>query len=214
MLPVFKRMESYDGGDEKYRGRSGPLKVTDPDESGLLYETIMSAAQQVGIPRNSDYNGENQEGIAMSQATISKGRRMSTAYCYLNPIKHRKNLTILSDAQTSSLILEGKKCTGVQFQHKNETRQVNASRQVVLCAGTINSPQLLELSGIGCPELLKKVGITVKHELRGVGENLRDHYAPRTRWLIGKEGVTYNDKARGLGLLWQGAFVLYFNRKV
>ncbi len=96
VLPVFKRMESYDGGDEKYRGRSGPLRVTDPDESGLLYETIMSAAQQVGIPRNSDYNGEDQEGIAMSQATISKGRRMSTAYCYLNPIKHRKNLTILN----------------------------------------------------------------------------------------------------------------------
>ena len=212
VLPVFKRMESYDGGDEKYRGRSGPLRVTDPDESGLLYETIMSAAQQVGIPRNADYNGENQEGIAMSQATISNGRRMSTAYCYLNPIKHRKNLTILSDAQTSSLILEGKKCTGVEFHHKNKTRQVNASREVVLCAGTINSPQLLELSGIGCPELLKKVGITVKHELRGVGENLRDHYAPRTRWLIGKQGVTYNDKARGLGLLWQG-FRFIFQQK-
>ncbi len=204
VLPVFKRMESYDGGDDKYRGRSGPLRVTDPDETGLLYETIMSAAQHVGIPRNSDYNGENQEGIAMSQATISKGRRMSTAYCYINTIRHRKNLTILSDAQTSSLILEGKKCTGVEFHHKNKIRQINASREVILCAGTINSPQLLELSGIGCPDLLKKVGITVKHELKGVGENLRDHYAPRTRWLIGKPGVTYNDKARGLGLLWQG----------
>ena len=120
MLPVFKRMESYDGGDEKYRGRSGPLRVTDPDESGLLYETIMNAAQQVGIPRNSDYNGENQEGIAMSQATISNGRRMSTAYCYLNPIKHRKNLTILSDAQTSSLILEGKNVRVLNFITKTK----------------------------------------------------------------------------------------------
>ena len=126
--------------------------MTDPDESGLLYETIMSAAQQVGIPRNADYNGENQEGIAMSQATISKGRRMSTAYCYLNPIKHRKNLTILSDAQTSSLILEEKKCTGVEFHHKNKTRQVNASGKLYYAQGRLIH-RSFELSGIGCPDL-------------------------------------------------------------
>ncbi len=204
VLPIFKRMESYDGGDDEYRGRSGPLRVTDPDESGLLYESIMKAAEQVGIPRNSDYNGESQEGIAISQATIANGRRMSTAYCYLKPIKHRTNLNILSGAHTSSLILEGKRCKGVEFIHKGTIKKVMPSREVILCAGTINSPQLLELSGIGSPEILKKAGITLKHQLDGVGENLRDHYAPRTRWLIGKQGVTYNDKARGLGLFWQG----------
>ena len=203
VLPFFKRMENYNGGDDNYRGRSGPLTVTDPDEPGILYDSIMDAAEQLGIPRNPDYNGERQEGIAMSQATIANGRRMSTAHCYLSPVRKRKNLNILSNSLTMSLILKGKKCMGVKFLRNGQETKAYASREVVLSAGTINSPQLLELSGIGNPEILTKADIDVKHELKGVGENLRDHFAPRTRWHIGAPGVTYNDRAKGIGLIWQ-----------
>jgi len=203
VLPYFKKLESYDGGEDLFRGREGPLRVTDPDEPGVLYDTIMAAAQQVGIPRNPDYNGATQEGIAMSQATISNGRRMSTAYCYLDPVKNRSNLTILPNSHTTKLILEGKRCTGVFFLNKGHLIKANARKEVVISAGTINSPQLLELSGIGNPKILKQLEIEVNHVSPGVGENLRDHYAPRTRWKISTPGVTYNDKARGLGIVGQ-----------
>jgi choline dehydrogenase len=203
VLPYFKRLENYDGGEDAYRGREGPLRVTDPDEPGLLYDTIMEAAQQVGIPKNPDYNGATQEGIAMSQATISNGRRMSTAHCYLRPVKNRSNLKISPNSHTTKLILEGKCCTGVLYFTKGKLVKANARKEIILSAGTINSPQLLELSGIGNPEILKKLGLEVNHISPGVGENLRDHYAPRTRWKISTPGLTYNDKARGLGMVQQ-----------
>ena len=203
VLPYFKRLENYDGGENFYRGRNGPLRVTDPDEPGLLYDTIMAAAQEVGIPKNPDYNGATQEGIAMSQATISNGRRMSTAYCYLDPIKKRKNLKISVNSHTTKLVLENKRCTGVLYEIKGKLFKADARREVIISAGTINSPQILEISGIGNPTILKENGVEVNHVSPGVGENLRDHYAPRTRWEIAAPGVTYNDKARGLGIVWQ-----------
>ncbi|MEX2617295.1 MAG: GMC family oxidoreductase N-terminal domain-containing protein [Alphaproteobacteria bacterium] len=200
VLPVFKRLESYEGGDDEYRGREGPLRVTLPDEKGPLYDALVEAAAQVGIPHVADYNGATQEGISMSQATIAAGRRMSTAYCYLDPIRRRRNLTIETGALTESLMLDGTRCTGVRYSANGRKCEARASREVVLSAGTINSPQILELSGIGQPGRLRALGIEVKHGLNGVGENLRDHYAPRTRWAVGKPGITYNDKARGIGL--------------
>ncbi|MBH68430.1 MAG: choline dehydrogenase [Rhodospirillaceae bacterium] len=203
VLPFFKRLESYEGGEDYYRGRTGPLKVTDPDETGLLYKTIMDAAEQVGVPRNTDYNGELQEGIAMSQATIANGRRMSASHCYLDPIRSRKNLKVVSEAHVTSLIIDTKKCYGVRYSINGVEKPAHSAREVVLSAGTINSPKILELSGIGNPEILTKAGVEVVHELRGVGENLRDHFAPRTRWHVGRPGITYNDRARGMGLVWQ-----------
>ncbi len=203
VLPFFKRLESYDGGEDAYRGRDGPLRVTDPDEQGPLYDALIKAAGQVGIPHNPDYNGATQEGIAMSQATIANGRRMSTAHCYLDPIRGSKNLAIETGALTEALVLDGKRCTGVSYSVGGEPRQARANREVVVSAGTINSPQLLELSGIGQPERLRDLGIEVRHALGGVGENLRDHYAPRTRWAVGMPGVTYNDRGSGLGLVKQ-----------
>ncbi|MBT3536769.1 MAG: choline dehydrogenase [Rhodospirillaceae bacterium] len=212
VLPHFKNLESYDGGEDTYRGRSGPLRVTDPDEPGLLYESLIAAAGQIGIPHNPDYNGATQEGIAMSQATISNGRRMSTAYCFLDPIRHRGNLTIETDALTSALVLDGKRCTGVRYAVKGQPREARAGREVVISAGTINSPQLLELSGIGQPERLQNLGMEVHHALKGVGENLRDHFAPRTRWEIGAPGVTYNDRGSGLGLIKQAMRYLFLRK--
>ena len=203
VLPFFKRMENYPGGNDEFRGRDGPLRVTNPAPRDKLFATLIKAAGEVGIAHNPDYNGAAQDGIAMSQATISAGRRMSTARCYLDPILKRANLHIETGALTEALVLDGKRCTGVRYSVGGTTREARAAREVVVSAGTINSPQLLELSGIGQPERLRNLGIEVRHALPGVGENLRDHYAPRTRWAIGTKGITYNDRARGLGMMWQ-----------
>jgi choline dehydrogenase len=203
VLPFFKRMESYEGGDERFRGRDGPLRITNPEPSNPLFAALIQAAGEVGIAHNADYNGARQDGIAMSQATIASRRRMSTARCYLDPIRKRGNLRIETGALTESLLLEGKRCVGVRYSVGGTAREARAVREVVVSAGSINSPQLLELSGIGQPERLQKLGIEVHHVLPGVGENLRDHYAPRTRWAIGAKGFTYNDTARGLGLVRQ-----------
>jgi choline dehydrogenase len=204
VLPFFKRMESYAGeGDDAFRGREGPLRVTNPEPRDPLFATIIKAAAQVGIQHNPDYNGASQEGIAMSQATIAGGRRMSTARCYLDPVRNRQNLHIEIEALTEGLVLDGNRCTGVRYSVAGEVREARAGRAVVVSAGAFNSPQLLELSGIGQPERLRNLGIEVRHELPGVGENLRDHYVPRTRWLVGKRGITFNDRGRGLGLAQQ-----------
>ena len=204
VLPYFKRMEAYEGGgDDTFRGRDGPLRVTNPEPSDPLLAALIKAAGQVGITHNPDYNGAQQDGIAMSQATIAAGRRMSTAQCYLVPIRKRANLRIETGAQAHALLLEGHRCTGVRYEIDGRLHEARAGREIVVSGGSINSPQLLELSGIGQPERLRALGIEVRHALPGVGENLRDHYAPRTRWAIGAKGVTLNDRGRGLGLVGQ-----------
>ena len=212
VLPFFKRMESYDGGDDAFRGRQGPLRVTNPDAGDPLFAALIKAAGEVGIAHNPDYNGATQDGIAMSQATISGGRRMSTARCYLDPIGKRGNLRIETGALTEALLLEGKRCTGVRYSVGGQLREAHAAREVVVSAGTINSPQLLELSGIGQPDRLQSLGIAVRHVLPGVGENLRDHYAPRTRWAVGAKGITFNDRARGFGLVRQALSYALFGQ--
>ena len=205
VLPIFRDMESYQGdADNEYRGREGPLKVTESNETGPLYDALIKAAGEVGIKYTKDYNGAQQDGIGMTQATIRKGRRMSTAFCYLDPARGRPNLTIQANALTECLLLEGKRCVGVRYTCNGQQHEARANREVVVSGGSINSPQLLELSGIGQPDLLRNLGIEVRHELKGVGENLRDHYSPRMKWRVPAAlGMTYNDKGRGLGLVWQ-----------
>ena len=204
VLPFFKRMESYRGdGDDRFRGREGPLTVTNPLPREPIFAALIKAAGEVGIRHNPDYNGADQDGIAMSQATIFGGRRMSTARGYLDPVRKRPNLRIETGALAEALLLDGRRCTGVRYTVGGASREARAGREVVLSAGTINSPQLLELSGLGQPERLKGFGIDVRHALPGVGENLRDHYAPRTKWAIAAKGITYNDTGRGLGLVKQ-----------
>ncbi len=210
VLPFFKRMESYQGGDDAFRGRDGPIRVTNPLPGLPIFAALIEAAGQVGIAHNPDYNGAAQDGIAMSQASISYGRRMSTARCYLDPIRKRPNLHIETGALTEALLLDGKRCIGVRYSVQGASHEARAAREVVVSAGTINSPQLLELSGIGQPGRLRDLGIEVRHALPGVGENLRDHYAPRTRWAIGAKGITYNDTARGIGLVAQALRYMLF----
>ena len=202
ILPVFKKMENYDGGSDELRGRGGPLRITDtPRHKVPLLEAMIKAANGIGLPFNPDLNGATQEGIGMSQVTIAKGRRQSTAFCYLDPARSRANLTVETGALAASLILDGKRCVGVRYTVNGEKREARASREVIVSSGSINSPKLLELSGIGQGDRLRSIGITPVHELKGVGENLRDHYSPRVKFEITERNATFNDNARG----WRGA---------
>jgi choline dehydrogenase len=214
VLPIFRDMEDYRGdGDAEYRGQGGPLKVNESNESGPIYDALIKAASEVGIGYTKDYNGATQDGIGMTQATIRNGRRQSTAFCYLDPARSRPNLTIQANALTECLLLEGKRCVGVRYTVNGQQREARANKEVVVSAGSINSPQLLELSGIGQSDLLRNLGIEVKHELKGVGENLRDHESPRMKWTVpGSLGMTYNDKARGIGLVWQALKYAFTNK--
>ena len=174
------------------------LRVTDeaPDICPL-HRRMIEAAEKIGIPYTKDYNGSSQEGIGITQVTINKGRRQSTAYCHLDPARSRPNLTIVSGAMAEALIIENKICEGVKYSVNGIKHEALAKREVVVSTGSINSPKLLELSGIGDPEILNKFGIDIKHELPGVGRNLRDHYSPRMRFTITEKGATFNDNARG-----------------
>ena len=203
VLPIFKRMEHYEDGADEWRGQGGPLWVSVAPDQNPMYEALFRAGDELGFPRNNDYNGARQEGIVKTQTTISRGRRMSAAYCYLDPIRHRSNLKIETGALGRRLLLEGKRCVGVEYGVGGEVREARARAEVILCAGAVNSPQLLELSGIGRSEVLQGAGIAVRHELKGVGEGLRDHIAPRTIFRITRPGIAYNDRARGIGLAGQ-----------
>ena len=204
VLPIFKSMESYDGGSEEERGRNGLLRVTDtPPEISPLHSRMIDAAEKIGIPFTKDYNGSSQEGIGITQVTINKGRRQSTAYCHLDPAKDRPNLTIVSGALAEKIMMEGKNCRGVIYSVNGEKHEAKASREVVISSGSINSPKILELSGIGDPEILNNFDIKINHELLGVGKNLRDHYSPRMRFEITEKDATFNDQGRGWRLALQ-----------
>jgi choline dehydrogenase len=203
VLPYFKRAEGRVGEDKDgYHGRDGPLTVTDIDWRHPLCDAFIKGAESIGIPRNPDYNGRIQEGVAYAQRTISDGRRMSAARAYLHPAMKRSNLTVRTDAHATGLILEGKRAVGVRYNKGGRLgapEEVRATREVILCGGTYNSPQLLQISGVGDPDHLGKIGVPVQHALKGVGQNLRDHYAPRFVARV-KNIDTINEKVRGLGL--------------
>jgi choline dehydrogenase len=196
--PLFRRMEHYEGGnDARLRGEDGPLRVSEVPDQNPLYGALKQAARHAGFKVNPDYNSPDQEGIATTQTTISRGRRQSTYEAYLKPAQGRRNLHIVTEAHTRRVLLEGRRCIGVEYQRRGQTLQALAGREVVLCAGGVASPQLLELSGIGRPEVLQEHGIEVRHALPAVGENFRDHINTRIQWRITDRSVSYNHMARG-----------------
>jgi choline dehydrogenase len=202
VLPFLKKLESTNIGTDEYRGRTGPIKVTESQKLSSFYDLFIKSAVAAGIPHNPDYSGASQEGVAMAQQTGYRGMRQSTATQYLQPARNRRNLTILTGADATSLILNGKQCVGVRFRRNGSMHEAHVTREVVVSCGTANSPKLLELSGIGNPEILSKHGIEVVQELKGVGENLRDHFAAVVKWRFNTPGISLAKRGRGwrLGL--------------
>ena len=203
VLPYFRRCETRIGeGDDTFRGRSGPLKVVDIPYRHPLCDTFMDGAAELGIPRNPDYNGAVQEGISYVQRTAHRGRRVSTATAFLKPAKRRANLGVRTNAHACRIVLDGKRAIGVEYAvggRGGRLETVYAEREVIVSGGAINSPQLLQLSGIGSASQLGELGIEVRHELPGVGENLQDHYAPRMCARV--KGIeTLNERSQGLRL--------------
>ena len=199
-LPFFKKSENFERGGDEMRGSGGPLNVMDMPSTHELLDAFIDAAEQAGYPRNPDYNGKDQEGFGYYQVTQKAGRRWSAAKAYLEPALKRPNLRLETQTHTTRLIFEGKRCVGVEVIQQGKTHQFRAGREVVLAAGAIQSPQILELSGVGQAGLLRELGIDMVHELQGVGENHHDHYLSRPMWRLTKN-VSINNDARGVRLV-------------
>jgi choline dehydrogenase len=176
VLPYFRRAENSARSADAYHGKDGPLRVTTPNGgTGVLGEAFIEAGQQAGYPYTPDCNGAQQEGFGPCDRTTHEGRRWSTARGYLDPVRARPNLTIVTGALALEVLIEGERTTGIAYAVDGERGTAVAEREVILCGGAINSPQLLQLSGIGPADLLRTLGIAVKHDLPGVGANLSDH---------------------------------------
>ena len=188
VLPYFKRSEGQERGASELHGGDGPLGVSDVHMNNPICEAFHRACIAAGIPATTDFNGASQQGVGYYQLTNRNGRRSTTAVAYLNPILSRKNLTIITDALVEQLVLEGRRASGVRYRTDGDTRTVIAKREIILAAGAIGSPQILQLSGIGPGEVLRNAGIQVRHDLPGVGENLQDHFQARFIYEIKAEG--------------------------
>jgi choline dehydrogenase len=200
VLPLFKKSERYAHSDAQYRGRSGPLLVEDYRTILPLTHRFVEAAQHAGFPLTSDYNGAVQEGVGYSQMTRNGRFRGSTARTFLAEARRRGNLRVVTKAVATRLLFDGRRCTGVAFRHKGGDHQVSAAREVIVSGGTVNSPHLLQISGIGPADHLQSIGVAVTHDLPGVGANLSDHFAARVTHRV-KDEVSINQLARGLRLV-------------
>jgi len=179
VLPYFKKAERQARGGDQYHGADGPMGVEDIRWRNSLADAFISAAESVGVPRNDDFSGASLEGVGYFQTTTWKGRRSSTAKAYLNSTRRRGNLRIVTEAMTSKIEFSQRTATGVRYERAGISYLATARREIVLCAGSFGSPQLLQLSGVGPAALLQKHGIPVIQDLKGVGENLIDHYLPK-----------------------------------
>ena len=179
VLPYFRRAETRAGGDASLRGLEGPLQVTDPRIQHPLCEAFISGMQSLGEPRNPDYNRGDQRGTGYYQYLMKSGRRWSAADAYLRPALSRANLKVETNAHVTRVVFEGRRAVGIEYRRGGSLHVARAKCEVILAGGSINSPQLLQLSGVGDPALLAQNGIGVVHAAPGVGENLVDHYAVR-----------------------------------
>lgn len=199
VLPYFKKSEhKYGEGSDEHHGRSGPLKVTDMDWFHPISEAFMKGAQELGIPRNPDYNSGKQAGVGYYQRSIHNGFRMSTARAFLRPAMKRPNLTVRTHSQATKVLFEGKRAIGVQYVRGGRggaTHRVQANREVILSCGALNTPKLLQLSGVGPSDVLARIGVPVLHEMPGVGNHLKDHFSIRVVAKV-KGATTINELAR------------------
>ncbi len=199
VLPYFKQSEHYAPGDDAFRGKGGVLKVEDYRTILPLTHRFVEAAQQVGHVFRPDLNGAEQEGVGYSQMTRNGRLRGSTARTFLAAAKGRPNLRVETNAVARRLLFEGRRCVGAAFRQGGRDTEIRASREVILCGGAINSPHLLQLSGIGPAAHLQSIGVAVLHELAGVGANLQDHYVARVSHRV-RDGISINQLAHGARL--------------
>ena len=210
--PYFIRSQNQERDGVDGHGKGGPLNVSDVTETHPVSDAVIQAGIEAGIPHRADLNGEDQEGIAYYQLTVKNGKRCSAAVAYLNPAKNRKNLTIETHALASRVTFDDKRATGVAYTQKGAPKTATARQEVILCGGAINSPQLLELSGIGNPDILAQHGIDVVSALPGVGENLQDHFVIGNRYRMKKDAPSVNSQSRGLSLVGE-VFKYLFQKK-
>ena len=195
--PYFLRSEHQERGAGEHHGVGGPLNVSDVTTGHEVSDAVVEACVEAGIPRNADVNGESQEGVSYYQLTVKNGQRCSAAVAYLHPAMGRANLKVETRALTTKVIFEGKRAVGVEYIQNGERRIARARREVILAGGAINSPQLLQLSGVGPGALLAEHGIPVVADLPGVGENLQDHYVMAVTYRLKAGTVSVNELTKG-----------------
>ncbi len=204
VLPYFKRSEALEGGGDDYHGGDGPLHISKAASPNPIYRGFLAAGAQAGHPRTDDFNGARQEGFGPYQLNIRDGRRWSASAAFLQPILgKRANLSTETNARTTRIVIENGRATGVEFVQGKQRRRVFASREVLLCAGAVQSPQILQFSGIGDGALLAASGVAVAHPLKGVGQNLQDHLDVIPAWEC-TQPITAFTANRGLNRLKTG----------
>ena len=207
VLPFFKRSERYEGGESEYHGTSGELGVSNLRNDHPYCRAWLEAAMQAGLAKTDDFNAATDQGVGAYQLTIRDGWRSSASVAFLRPILSRRNLTLVTGAHATRILFEGQRAAGIEYLHGGRTHRAHADREVILAAGAIQSPQLLQLSGIGPAALLAEHGIAVRVDLPEVGGNLKDHYQARTIVRL-KERMSLNDQVRNpfalvsMGLQW------------
>ncbi|HEY4134678.1 MAG TPA: GMC family oxidoreductase N-terminal domain-containing protein [Alphaproteobacteria bacterium] len=195
VLPYFRRCETWEGGEDPYRGGNGPLGTQFARSDDPLYDAWIAAGEANGFPRNDDYNGARQEGFGRAQFTIRNGRRSSSSVAFLRPALKRPNLTVVTRALATRVILQGTRAVGVEYLKGGETLRADAGREVILSGGTFNTPQLLKLSGIGPADELREFGIQPVVDLP-VGKNLQDHLAAVIFWSRPQNASQFRDNMR------------------
>ena len=196
VLPYFRRSQNQERGACEHHAVGGPLNVSDPAEGHEVSEAAIAACEALGLPHR-DPNGAEQEGVGWYQVTIKDGKRCSAAVAYLHPAMDRPNLSVETRAQATRILLEGKRAVGIEYVQRGETKRAYADRDVILAGGVINSPQLLQLSGIGPAGLLREHGIELVRDLPGVGENLQDHFVTGETFRLNKGVISVNELVRG-----------------
>ncbi len=209
-LPYFQKAETWIGGGDNFRGGKGPLHTCNGNGmQNPLYHAFIEAGAQAGYPVTGDYNGQQQEGFGPMHMTVRNGVRESTANAYLRPVRKRPNLDVITQAMTRRVIMEGKRAVGVEIERGGKRSTIRASREVILSAGSIGSPALLQVSGIGPASTLKSAGVDVVHDLAGVGENLQDHLEVYFQFSC-KQPITLNGKLDPFNKLLIGARWFFF----
>jgi choline dehydrogenase len=211
VLPYFKRLEDHVDGESRYHGAGGPIRVSHADDVNPLYDAILAAAQQAGLPVTRDFNGAQQEGFGRFDCNIWGGRRSGPGTAYLG--RAGSNLTVRTGAQTIRIVIEKGRAVGVEYVlgKGGERKVVRAEREIVLSAGVIQSPHILQLSGVGDPDRLTAAGVAPVHALAGVGANLQDHLDVPVGYRC-SEPVTMASRVKGLGLAKAGLDYLFFKR--